>query len=877
MRIKNILLLLCLFFTKGFSQEKNIELNSGWVCQKISQVTEKGEQLSIPGYSLSSWKPATVPGTVLTTLLNNGMVVDPFYGMNNKHIPDIYYTGRDEYTYWFVKDFKEEQASEDEQVWLHLRGVNYSCEVYFNGIKLNKETHYGMFLRQEYNITRFLSANGNNRLAILVYPPDPVGEPNGGQGGDGTIARNVSHQYVAGWDWIQPVRDRNTGIWDKVFIEKTGYIKLRNPHIITQVPGERLPEQAQGPAIICSSVEIENTSGKTVKGTIRLSISGQVVEKDLNLSAHSKREVQIPDLTMNNPKLWWPHGYGKQNLNKAIISFIDKHGKIIDSDEQIIGIREIQTVWNTNTQSIEVKVNGQKIFIKGGNWIISDAMLRLSADRYDSEIRFHRDMNLNLIRIWGGALLERPEFYDACDKYGLLVLQDFWISADCNGKWLDPMKKEDQWVRRLYPDDHKLFIESAADQVKMVRNHASLAFWCGGNEIAPPKDILDALTDSILQKFDGTRYFFPYSNSDEMSYNTIGGNGDGPYTIQDIKTFWDYHTYPFNSEIGSVGTGDYESLERFIPNENMVVPDYQNNIIDSVWDYHKDIGYSNYIDKYGKPDNVRDFAEKAQLVNYNQYRALAEGFSSHMWEWYTGYIIWKTQNPWTALRGQMYDYYLDPNACLYGLQNGAEPVHIMCSPVDGMIMAVNNTFKTQRDLMLEVRFISIDGEEKLITDLMVEIGPSLYQKYFSVQELLPPIIKDEGGFLSLVLRDQQKNIISDNIYWYPDSTGYYSGLQSMSSSQLKISAKVVSKGKTEVVLTNPEGAPLAFFNRLSLIDPQTKKRVLPVFYSHNYVSVRPGESRTIYIDHSKLPDSGTFKLTVRGWNLKEQMIEITAN
>ncbi len=129
----------------------------------------------------------------------------------------------------------------------------------------------------------------------------------------------------------------------------------------------------------------------------------------------------------------------------------------MDEKEVTTGIREIQTKWNSRTRSREVLVNGQKIFIKGGNWIISDAMLRFSTERYDAEVRFHRDMNLNLIRIWGGAITERPEFYNACDKYGILVFQDFWMSGDCNGKWLDPMKKEDQWTRRKYPDNHKLF------------------------------------------------------------------------------------------------------------------------------------------------------------------------------------------------------------------------------------------------------------------------------------------------------------------------------------------------------------------------------------------------------------------------------------
>ena len=235
------------------------------------------------------------------------------------------------------------------------------------------------------------------------------------------------------------------------------------------------------------------------------------------------------------------------------VKFITDDQQTSDVENITFGVREINTTWNTVTRSREVLVNGQKIFIKGGNWIISDEMLRFSDARYDAEIRFHRDMNLNLIRVWGGAITERPEFYDACDQYGLLVMQDFWNSGDCNGRWMDPKKKDDQWTRRKYPDDHQLFLASVVDQVKMLRNHPSLALWCGGNEITPPEDILVAMRDSIMPQLDGTRYFIEYSNSDSMSFNPFGGNGDGPYGIQNINTFWEHRTYPFNSEVGSVG------------------------------------------------------------------------------------------------------------------------------------------------------------------------------------------------------------------------------------------------------------------------------------------------------------------------------------
>jgi hypothetical protein len=876
--------------------QDSYELQSGWKCQAIGKVKADGARISQPKFATAGWLEATVPGTVLTTLINNHLQPDPFYGLNNQKIPDIYTTGRDYYTYWFVRDFKEPSpgsagARRGEKVWLHFRGVNYGCDIWLNGHKLNAKTHYGMFLRQTYNITPFLAAEGMNRLAVLVYPPDPVGNPNGGQGGDGEIARNVSHQYVAGWDWIQPIADRNTGIWDKVTIERTGAVRIVDPHIVTEVPGIRYSDDsAQAPALVKVSAMLENAGPAAVKGILKYELEGRTISTPVSLAPGEKKVVQLQDAQLMHPKLWWPNGYGEQTLYHTKLTFAEEDTDITtessrrlyrDSDAQPLdfGVRQLTTSWNTVTQSLQLEVNGQKIFIKGGNWIVSDELLRFTPQRYDAEIRFHRDMNLNLIRVWGGALTERPEFYAACDRYGLLVFQDFWNSGDCNGRWEDPMKKEDQWTRRKYPDDHDLFIASAADQIKMIRNHPSLAFWCGGNEITPPEDIFHALKDSLMPALDGTRHFIDYSNSDSMSYNTLGGNGDGPYGIQHISTFWGKRTFPFNSEVGSVGMGDEESLERFLPKEELVPPSYPGKE-DPVWNYHKYIGYDSSVYAYGPVKDLRDFAEKAQLVNYDQYRGLAEGFSGHMWDWYTGTIIWKTQNPWTALRGQMYDYYLDVNACLYGLHNGSEPLHIMYDPVTGMTMIVNNTFRTQRDLMMQVRVYDMDGKDRLLTQQFYEVGPTIAKNYIPMGRHLDALRAKEGIFLSLRLLNTRQQVVSDNFYWLPDSAGMYSGLQRMSKAALSVEARSAgaqemqgaSAGERRIIVTlrDPADGPVAFFNRVSLVDPGTKQRILPVFYSNNYISVLPGESQTITLDYTPVAGSAPPLVSVRGWNVEDK-------
>ena len=129
----------------------------------------------------------------------------------------------------------------------------------------------------------------------------------------------------------------------------------------------------------------------------------------------------------------------------------EQQGKIVDCDTVVFGIRETGTYFDEKVGGRVFLINGQKIFIKGGNWISSDLLLRLSPERYEAEVKMHAQMNMNMIRVWGGSITERPEFYDACDKYGILVWQDLWITGDCNGRWFDPRKRNRKLGDELIP------------------------------------------------------------------------------------------------------------------------------------------------------------------------------------------------------------------------------------------------------------------------------------------------------------------------------------------------------------------------------------------------------------------------------------------
>jgi mannosylglycoprotein endo-beta-mannosidase len=292
--------------------------------------------------------------------------------------------------------------------------------------------------------------------------------------------------------------------------------------------------------------------------------------------------------------------------------------------------------------------------------------------------------------------------------------------------------------------DHDLFLLCARDTVKLLRNHASLALWVGGNEQVPPIDINSALKndlklhpmfascqvskyqENLLQEstdpskyLDGTRVYVQGS----MWNGFADGKGDftdGPYEIQYPESFFkdSFYKYGFNPEVGSVGVPVAATIRATMPPEGWIIPifkkridGYIEEVPNPIWDYHKYIPYSkpekvhDQIELYGHPKDLDDFCEKvsimfsfrsfvllhqkhfssitncifnfqAQLVNYVQYRALLEGWTSFMWTKFTGVLIWKTQNPWTGLRGQFYDHLQDQTAGFYGCRCAAEPIHV---------------------------------------------------------------------------------------------------------------------------------------------------------------------------------------------------------
>jgi hypothetical protein len=524
-----------------------------------------------------------------------------------------------------------------------------------------------------------------------------------------------------------------------------------------------------------------------------------------------------------------------------VITFHDKKGNTLDREDLMFGFRETGSYFDDSTGARIFTINGQRLFIRGANWIASDGMLRLTPGRYDAEVKMHAEMNMNMIRVWGGSITERPEFYEACDKYGIMVWQDLWITGDCNGRWLDTAKADSQEVRRMYPDDDSLFLRSVAEQVKMLRNHPSLYMICGGNEF-PPTPELDTLIRETIDSLDGTRQYFSESTSSDILRNTIGGTPDGPYHVREPLWFFTQKWHPFNPEIGSVGLPNMESLKKMMDEKDLVVP--AGKEVNEVWKYHKYLDYGGMIERMGEVRDLKDFVTKAQLVNYEQYRSLAEGHTSHMWDWYTGFLVWKSQNPWPALKGQFYDWYLDQNAGFYGFRHAAAPVHLQFNPSDSVIYAVNATPKERKGLRLDAVLTDESGREIWKRSQESVLDANSIIKVWDVDLRSTPA---KVHFLKLRITYVSTGLpIDDNTYWLPFNGD---GRALMELDQARIVGQMMksNNGRFTVDLAN-SGSVTAFFVRMKVIRASDGEIVAPVFFDDNYIVLLPGEKKSVQLD-----------------------------
>jgi len=681
-----------------------ISLNSSdvivWKVKPQAEVDATGVEFQQPNAPTGDWVTAVVPGTVFASFVAAGLEPDPNFADNIRRVSKEKY----DRAFWYRTEFAVPVGYNQGQLWLNISGVNRDAEVFLNGRRLGQIQ--GIMQRGRFEIASLLAPTGRNALTVLVRPPQaPIS--NGG---------SPTYGSSGGWDWMPEVPGLNAGIPDDIFLTTTGPVSLIDPWIRAE-----LPDLSRANLLI--RTELENTSAQAQKGVL----TGTITPGNIRFTVHvdvPARETKallldangFPELVVKNPALWWPNGYGPANLYHCRLEYTVA-GRVSAAKEITFGIRQLAV--DTSTKAMRIVVNGVPIFARGGNWGMPEYLLRCGPPEYDTRVRLHQDMNFNIIRNWLGSTTS-DAFYDACDRYGIMVWDDFWLNSSGG-----------------LPRDLNVFNANAVEKLKRLRNHPCIVLWCGENEGEPPAPLNEWLATDV-KTFDG-RHYHPNSHSDSLS-------GSGPWQPLEPKEYFlnaapgswgGENGWGMRSEIGTAVFVNLESLKRFIPPEKL----WPRN---EMWDQHYFGPAATYAgpdryegflnDRYGKPAGIEEFCQKAQLLNLETTKAMFEGWGDNLWNDATGIIIWMSQSAYPSMVWQTYDYYLDATGAYWGAKQACEPIHIQWNCGTNSVNVINTTLTELTSVTAEARIYGLSGIEleALRQSAVIDVGKNSRSRCFKV-------------------------------------------------------------------------------------------------------------------------------------------------
>ena len=828
-----------------------------WKVQRINFVKDKGDALSQNGYKDKSWIVATVPGTVLMSYYNAGCIPDPNFGDNQLALSETFFYS----DFWYRTEFKAPGSGKGKRQYLNFDGINWKAHVWLNGEKLGEID--GAFTRARFDVTDKLKPGKTNALAVRIIKnatPGMVKEQtalspdiNGGQLG----ADNPTFHASVGWDWIPTIRGRNIGIWNDVYISGSGPITIQDPFVNTDLP---LPDTSY--ADINLQVDLVNHTDQEVSGELAGTFGNVAFSQPVTLAASETQTVSLspathPELKIDNPALWWPQGYGPQNLYDVTLKF-NVNGKISDQQSFKTGIREMNyTEADIPTpkgndfnrmylfmggKALKIWINGRRFIGRGGNWGFSESNLCYRGREYDIAVRYHKDMNFTMIRNWVGQTGD-DEFFEACDKYGVMVWQDFWLANPVDGP---------------NPDDPDMFLANARDFVKKLRNHPSIGLYCGRNEGNPPDVIDNGLREIIATEHKGLHYI---SNS---AFGVVSGGGF--YRAMPIKTYFEQRATPkFHSEMGMPNIVNFESLKLMMP-DSAYWPQGR------MWGLHDfclqgaqgGASFNGIIDEsFGGADNLQDWLTLAQWVNYEGYRGMFEAQSKYR----MGLLLWMSHPAWPSFVWQTYDYYFEPTAAYFACKKASEPLHIQWNALSDSIEVVNYNGRDHTGLTAQVELINLDGKVKW--DKSVKLDSKEDSTVPCMAPDYPKSLSDTY-FMRLRLK-QGDEILSENFYWRGTEQGNFTALRNIPKVEPEVETHAAKQGDTWMITTklkNKSKTPL-LMARLKVVGEQSGERILPVMYSDNYVSLMPGEKRTLTMELQQADTRGEKPtVVVEGLNVK---------
>ncbi len=907
-----IVLASCLLAATSPTPATRLDLHNGWQLQSacvlqgsttgpagLKNTTHPGldgEILSSPIYRPIGWIATTVPSTIVAAQVAAGLIKDPFFGMNLRKLPGMDYPLGNMFSnlamldsspykcgWWYRTEFRLPAGFSGHSVALHLDGVNYRADVWLNGRQVaTKNDIAGTWRVFDLSLSTGLLYNSSNVLAIEVFPP------------------TESDLAITWVDWAPSPPDKNTGLFRDVYLTASGPVQLRFPFVANQLNDDFTS------ARLTPVVEAWNASGHAVTADVSWEIDGKKVHQEISLEGEQSKTIsfdsaQFKELTVKDPKLWWPAEMGTPALYHARVS-VTADGKPSDAQDVTFGIRQVTSEMNNGHALF--KINGKPILIRGGGWA-PDLLLRASSERMDTQFRYMRDLGLNTVRLEGK--LESQAFYDMADKYGIFVMAG-WCCCDMWERW-------NEWGNEQY----RIAQASQRDQTRLMRNHPSMLVWLNGSDNPP----IPAVESMYLRVEKEMLWPNPTLSSASATATTITGPSGvkmtGPYDYVP-PNYWLTDTkfggaWGFNTETSpGPAIPPPASLHKFLPSDKL----WPQN---EVWGFHEGgerfqtlTFYNTSLEhRYGAPTDLNDFVRKAYAMDYEGERAMFEAYARNKFN-STGVVQWMLNNAWPSLIWHLYDYYLVPAGGYYGTRKATEPVHVMYSYDDRSVAVVADNTSLSR-VKVTAAIYNFDGTQKWSQNETVDVTRDKATVAFVVPR---PAELSPTYFLKLVAFENNGKVASENFYWlstqsdemdwqktrdtavtpqsaYADMTA----LQQLAPVVLRVQSKSASSpcatlfavkpaaGATtppvtsseceggflyqQLTVSNPTKT-LAFMVHLRLVKPDGED-VVPVFFDDNFVSLLPGESRTIGVRY-RAADLGKTpaRYEVSGWNVTAESI-----
>ena len=853
-------------FQLSFSQSKkenfSMILHNDWRMQSSVTDHTKGNQISTTNFSANNWYPITVPSTIIAALLANHVYnFDPFYAKNFEKLKDE----KLDHPWWFRKEFSLPSSEKNKNVVLKLHGINYKANVWLNGKLIADSVQIkGPFRIFDLDVTKSISYDKKNVLAIEILRPFNPNKQ------DGDLAIDYA-------DWIHYPPDYNCGIVNNVEIKTYNKVGVNYPEVTTHFDLPSLNVAHLNVYAVVTNYTNEQQDA-IVKGKINNDIS---FEQKIQLQPNEKKQISFSSddynqLNINNPKIWWPWQYGEQNLNRIELS-CSVNNSTSNLISENFGIREISSTL-INKASREFFVNGKAIMLRGAAWS-PDIFQRHSAERQEQELTLVRDMNMNIVRSEGK--FEDDNFYDICDKKGLLVMTG-WM---CCGTWQYP----ENWDNA----EREVAMSSDSSMMLWLRNKACIMVWLNGSDM-PPRDT--TVESDYLHIEDQLNWPNPtISTADGTKSKVSGFSGvkmSGPYDWVP-PSYWENDTtkyggaWSFATEISpGPAIPPYESLVKFLPKDSIATGN-------SDWLYHcgtMEFGNTKIFDsalynRYGTPKDIHDYISKAQLQNYEGNRAMMEAYGLHKYHTATGVVQWMLANSWPSLIWHTYDYYLYPAGTYFGMKKSMEPLHVMYSYKSNSVNIINSLIQKFDGLIVNADIYNLDGTNKYSNTITTSVYEDSIQNCFTIPQIDG---LSDTYFLKLELKDADQHTKSINWYWlskksdelnwkksqwfYTPQSAFadFTALKNMPSTSISVKSsddKKQSQTSHTITITNT-GKAVAFFVHVRTLKEKNGDDILPVIFSDNYISLAPGESRTIECTYEN-KDAGNAKpyILINGWNV----------